>query len=216
MSRPAPEIQLSTEEKETLLHWMRSTKSERRTVERARVILLAANGLNGKEIAARMETRTARVSKWLRRFAKDRIAGLLDAPRPGEKRRKYNPATEERILKALDEPPPAGYSRWNGRLLAEHLGQVSKDQVWRVMRKHDLHLERRQSWCVSTDPEFSRKAADVVGLYLNPPENALVLCVDEKPCIQALERAERGPLAQSPSQRASSLYSHPQLLAQSG
>ena len=112
MSRPAPEIQLSTEEKETLLHWMRSTKSERRTVERARVILLAANGLNGKEIAARMETRTARVSKWLRRFAEDRIAGLLDAPRPGEKRRKYHPATEERILKALDEPPPAGYSRW--------------------------------------------------------------------------------------------------------
>ena len=73
---------------------MRSTKTERRMVERARVILLAANGLNGKEIAARMETRTARVSKWLRRFAKDRIAGLLDAPRPGEKRRKYNPATE--------------------------------------------------------------------------------------------------------------------------
>ena len=158
MSRPAPEIQLSTEEKETLLHWMRSTKTERRMVERARVILLAANGLKGKEIAARMETRTARVSKWLRRFAKDRIAGLLDAPRLGEKRRKYNPATEERILKALDEPPPAGYSRWNGRLLAEHLGQMSKDQVWRVMRKHHLSLARRQSWCVSTDPEFSRKA----------------------------------------------------------
>src|SRR4029077_567753 len=173
-----------------LLHWMRSTKTEQRMVERARVILLAANGLNGKEIAARMETRTARVSKWLRRFAEDRIAGLLDAPRPGEKRRKYNPATEERILKALDEPPPAGYSRWNGRLLAEHLGQVSKDQVWRVMRKHHLSLARRQSWCVSTDPEFSRKAADVVGLYLNPPQNALVLCVDEKPCIQALERAQ--------------------------
>jgi transposase len=190
MSRPAPKIELSAEEKETLLHWMRSTKIERRMVERARVILLASNGLNGKEIAERMETRTARVSKWLRRFAKERIAGLLDAPRPGEKRRKYNEATEEQILKALDEPPPAGYNRWNGRLLAEHLGQVSKDQVWRVMRKHHLSLARRQSWCVSTDPEFSRKAADVVGLYLNPPQDALVLCVDEKPCIQALERAQ--------------------------
>jgi transposase len=190
MSRPAPRIELSAEEKETLLLWMRSTKTERRMVERARVILLASNGLSGKEIATRMQTRTARVSKWLRRFAKERIAGLLDAPRPGEKRRKYNEATEEQILKALDEPPPAGYSRWNGRLLAEHLGQVSKDQVWRVMRKHHLSLARRQSWCVSTDPEFSRKAADVVGLYLNPPEDALVLCVDEKPCIQALERAQ--------------------------
>jgi hypothetical protein len=90
-------------------------------------------------------------------------------PKPGEKRRKYNRATEERILKALDEPPPAGYSRWNGRLLAEHLGQVSKDQVWRVMRKHHLSLARRQSWCVSTDPEFSRKAADVVGSICTRP-----------------------------------------------
>jgi len=190
MSRPAPEIRLSTEEKETLLRWMRSSKAEQRMVQRARVILLAASGLNGKQIALKMQTRAARVSKWLRRFARDRIAALNDNPRSGTKRRKYTSATEERILKALDEPPPAGYSRWNGRLLAQHLGEVSQHQVWRVMRKHDLHLERRQSWCVSTDPEFSRKAADVVGLYLNPPENALVLCVDEKPCIQALERAQ--------------------------
>ena len=190
MSRPAPKIQLSTKEKETLLRWMRSAKTEQRMVQRVRVILLAASGLNGKQIALKMQTRAARISKWLRRFAKDGVAGLNDSARSGEKRRKYTGATEERILKALDEPPPAGYSRWNGRLLAEHLGQVSKDQVWRVMRKHDLHLQRRQSWCVSTDPQFSRKAADVVGLYLNPPENALVLCVDEKPCIQALERAQ--------------------------
>ena len=159
-------------------------------VQRARVILLAAGGMNGRQIALKMQTREARVSKWLRRFARDRIAALNDSARSGEKRRKYDSATEARILKALDEPPPAGYSRWNGRLLAEHLGQVSKDQVWRVMRKHDLHLERRQSWCVSTDPEFSRKAADVVGLYMSPPQDALVLCVDEKPCIQALERAQ--------------------------
>src|SRR5262252_2710361 len=190
MSRPAPKIQLSTKEKETLLRWMRSTKTEQRMVQRVRVILLAASGMNGKQIALKMQTRAARISKWLRRFAKDGMAGLNDNARSGEKRRKYTGATEERILKALDEPPPAGYSRWNGRLLAEHLGQVSKGQVWRVMRKHDLHLQRRQSWCVSTDPQFSRKAADVVGLYLNPPENALVLCVDEKPCIQALERAQ--------------------------
>ena len=190
MSRPAPKISLSSEEKETLLRWMRSPKSEQRMVERARVILLASGGLSGRAIALRMRTREARVSKWLGRFLKDRIVGLEDSARSGEKRRKYTRATEERILKALDQKPPSGYSRWNGRLLAQHLGQVSKDQVWRVMRKHHLHLDRRQSWCVSTDPEFSRKAADVVGLYLNPPENAMVLCVDEKPCIQALERAQ--------------------------
>jgi len=206
MSRPAPKIQLSTEEKETLLRWMRSSKTEQRMVQRARVILLAAGGMNGRQIARKMQTREARVSKWLRRFAQDRIAALNDSARSGEKRRKYTGATEERILKALDEPPPAGYSRWNGRLLAEHLGQVSKDQVWRVMRKHDLHLERRQSWCVSTDPEFSRKAADVVGLYLNPPDNALVLCVDEKPCIQALERAQGW--IRLPNGRALSGFAH--------
>jgi len=159
MSRPAPEIRLSTEEKEILLRWMRSSKTEQRMVERARVILLAASGLSGKEIALKMKTREARISKWLRRFAQDRMAGLSDNVRSGEKRRKYTSLTEERILKALDEPAPPGYSRWNGRLLAKHLGDVSKDQVWRMMRKHDLHLERRQSWCVSTDPEFSRKAA---------------------------------------------------------
>src|SRR6266446_6720913 len=146
MSRPAPEIRLSTEEKETLLRWMRSSKAEQRMVQRARVILLAASGLNGKQIALKMETRAARVSKWLRRFARDRIAALKDNPRSGTKRRKYTSATEERILKALDEPPPAGYSRWNGRLLAQHLGEVSQHQVWRVMRKHDLPLERAQGW----------------------------------------------------------------------
>ena len=206
MSRPAPKIQLSTEEKETLLRWMRISRTEQRMVQRARVILLAAGGMNGRQIALKMQTREARVSKWLRRFARDRIAALNDSARSGEKRRKYDSATEARILKALDEPPPAGYSRWNGRLLAEHLGQVSKDQVWRVMRKHDLHLERRQSWCVSTDPEFSRKAADVVGLYLNPPDNALVLCVDEKPCIQALERAQGW--IRLPNGRALSGFAH--------
>ena len=206
MSRPAPEILLTSEEKETLLRWMRSSKSEQRMVQRARVILLAASGLNGKQIAAKMKTRAARVSKWLRRFATERIAALNDSARSGEKRRKYTDATEERILKALDQPPPTGYSRWNGRLLSEQLGDVSRHQVWRVMRKHDLHLERRQSWCVSTDAEFSRKAADVVGLYLNPPENALVLCVDEKPCIQALERAQGW--IRLPNGRALTGFSH--------
>jgi hypothetical protein len=107
----------------------------------------------------------------------------------------------------LDEPVPEGYSRWNGRLLAEHLGDVSKDQVWRVIRKHDIQLERRKSWCVSTDPEFSRKAADVVGLYLNPPQqNAVVLCVDEKPHIQALERAQGW--IRLPNGRALTGFSH--------
>jgi hypothetical protein len=102
MSRPAPQILLSTEEKETLLRGMRSSKSAQRMVQRARVILLAASGMNGKQIALKMQTLAARVSKWLRRFARDRIAALNDNPRSGTKRRKYTSATEERSLKALD------------------------------------------------------------------------------------------------------------------
>jgi hypothetical protein len=79
---------------------------------------------------------------------------------------------EKRVLALFDEPAPKVYSQWNGRLLAALAG-VSKDQVWRILRRHDICLERRRSWCISTDPEFGPKAADVVGLYLNPPENAL-------------------------------------------
>ena len=93
-------------------------------VQRATVILLASEGLSGKEIASKMRTREARRSKWLGRFAKARIAGLTDQERSGKRRRKYSAQSEERILKALDEPVPEGYSRWNGRLLAEHLGDV--------------------------------------------------------------------------------------------
>jgi hypothetical protein len=86
------------------------------------------------------------------------------------------------------------------------LGDVSDDAVWRVMRKHDLHLDRRQSWCVSTDPQFSRKASEIVGLYPNPPENAIVLSVDEKPSIQALERAQG--YIRLPNGRAVSGFAH--------
>jgi transposase len=91
------------------------------------------------------------------------------------------------VLDALEEDPPPGQATWDGPALAQHLG-ASDDAVWRVLRKEGIGLQRQRSWCVSTDPEFAPKAADIVGLYLNPPENALVISVDEKPSIQALER----------------------------
>jgi len=102
----------------------------------------------------------------------------------------YEAEHERRVLATLDEPPPAGYGRWDGTLLARHLGDISKHQIWRVLRRHEISLARRRSWCISTDPCFAQKAADIVGLYLQPPENAVVLSVDEKPHIQALERAQ--------------------------
>jgi transposase len=91
------------------------------------------------------------------------------------------------VLKTLEEPPPKGQAKWDGAAVAVHLG-VSDDAVWRVLRREGICLARQRSWCVSTDPEFTSKAADIVGLYLNPPEKALVISIDEKPSIQALER----------------------------
>lgn len=185
----AAEIQLSEEERSTLRSWVSAGTTEQRLSVRAKMILALDAGLSNQEAALRCGTRAATVSKWRARFSRARLAGLSDAPRSGKPAR-YDEGVARRILGALDRAPPPGYARWNGRLLAQHLGDVSKHQVWRVLRRHGISLERRRSWCLSTDPEFAQKAADIVALYLNPPDNALVLSVDEKPHIQALERAQ--------------------------
>src|SRR6516164_6818460 len=182
-------LALTEQERSTLQGWMRAGKTERGRHFLARVILELDRGGSNAEVAKRCGTREATISKWRGRFASSRLAGLEDAPRSG-KPRLYDAATAKRILRTLDEAPPAGYARWNGRLLARRLKDVSEDQVWRVLRQHSISLERRRSWCISTDPYFAQKAADIVGLYLHPPQNAIVLCVDEKPHIQALERAQ--------------------------
>lgn len=188
MSGKAREINLTAEERQVLESWVHAPTTEQRLVQRARIVLECAAGSMTKEIARDMALRCGTVSKWRLRFSKQRIEGLFDAPR-GRGRQKYDDATERRILATLDSPPPEGYATWSGKLLAKGLG-VSDDHIWRVLRKHGIHLQRRRSWCISTDPEFAPKAAEVVGLYLNPPENAVVLCIDEKPSIQALERAQ--------------------------
>lgn len=201
----AAAVVLSAEERSVLESWARAGTAERRMSERARMILRLAEGQTGEAVAREMKTRPARVCKWRRRFSVERLRALSDAPRSGKPMR-YDAQTERRILKALDDPPPKAYASWSGTLLARHLGDVSADQVWRVLRLRRIHLQRRRSWCISTDPEFARKAADIVGLYLDPPENALVLCVDEKPHIQALERAQ-GWL-RLPNGKALTGYSH--------
>lgn len=162
---------------------------EQRMAQRAQIILYCAVGKTTKEVASSLSLRTATVSKWRTRFSRSGIAGLMDAPRPG-KAATYSDNTERRILSQLDAPPPAGYTTWTGRLLAKVMVDVSPHYIWRVLRRHGIHLQRRRSWCVSTDPQFAQKAADIVGMYMNPPENAIVISVDEKPAIQALERAQ--------------------------
>jgi transposase len=185
----ASEIHLTEEEQNQLESWVRKGTMEQRFVERARIVLEAGTGRTTKEIARSLKRRPATVSKWRTRFARQGMTGLADMPRPGKKA-KYDRDTERLILTRLDSPPPTGYATWTGRLLAKALGDVSPHHVWRVLRRHGIHLQRRRSWCVSTDPQFAQKAADIVGLYLNPPENAIVISVDEKPAIQALERAQ--------------------------
>jgi len=185
----ATPIILSAEERGTLEAWARATSIERRRVERARIVLLAAAGLASRAIARELGCRHHTVSKWRVRFAKARLAGLADAPRSG-KPKTYDGAADRRILALLDRPPPAGCARWTAPLLAKQLGDVSDQHIWRFLRAQRIDLAGRRSWCLSTDPEFVAKAADIVGLYLDPPDNAIVLAVDEKPAIQALERAQ--------------------------
>ena len=188
MSRPAPLITLNDEEHQTLLSWTRSGTTQQRFALRARIVLSASQGVVGRDIARDLGTREATVCKWRRRFHESGLSGLLDKPRSG-KPAKYDASSEKRILRTLDEAPPKGYATWTGPLLANKLG-ISVHYVWQVLRNHGISLARRRSWCISTDPEFATKAAAIVGLYLDPPENALVLCVDEKPAIQALERVQ--------------------------
>jgi len=189
MSKIPTPIIATEEDQQTLESWIRGTRTEQRLVLRARIILAAGSGQGTNKIARELDVRPATVSKWRTRFAGRGLEGLRDAPRPGATR-VYDENTEKRILVMLDEEPPPGYATWTGKLLAKWLGDVSPHQIWRVLRRHGIHLQRRRSWCISTDPQFAAKAADIVGLYLDPPTNAVVISVDEKPCIQALERAQ--------------------------
>jgi transposase len=155
-------------------------------VERARIILACLEGKEIQQVARDLGASIPTVSKWRKRFAHYGLAGLHDRPRSG-KPPIYDTAFRDRVLALIEQTPPQGLSHWDGPAVASTLG-ASVHAVWRVLRKEGIYLQRLRTWCVSTDPEFAPKAADVIGLYLNPPLNALVLSVDEKPSIQAIQR----------------------------
>ena len=182
-------IRLTAEERAVLEGMVGSPKTEQRMAERARIVLLAAEGKATRGIARELGCANVTVSKWRVRYAAERLEGLGDQPRPGPAPR-YTEATGRRILAALEQPPPAGFARWTAALLAAELGDVSDQYIWRFLRAQRIDLDGRKSWCVSNDPEFVAKSADIVGLYLDPPDGAVVMAVDEKPHIQALERAQ--------------------------
>lgn len=187
MPKTAPIPRCSEEDRNTLERWSSSRVLAIRLVERARIILQCLGGKAVNAIAVDLKVRPNTVIDWRRRFDQGGIAGLQDRPRSG-KPRHYTEEFRDQVLATLELPPPVGQARWDGPAAAKHL-KTSVHAIWRVLRKEGICLSRQRSWCVSTDPEFTAKAADIVGLYLNPPENAMVLSIDEKPSIQALERA---------------------------
>ena len=186
MPRKAPIPNCTEKDRETLEQMVRSRTEEVRMAERANIILKCLEGERVHRIAKDLHIRPNTVIEWRRRFEKDGLQGLKDRHRSG-KPPTYDAEFRNNVIKTLELPPPAGQAQWDGPAVAKHL-DTSVDAVWRLLRKENICLSRQRSWCVSTDPEFIPKAADIVGLYLNPPENALVISIDEKPSIQALER----------------------------
>jgi transposase len=186
MPKRAAALECTAEVRAALLAMSRGRSQEARMVERARIILACLEGKEIQQVAGELAASIPTVSKWRRRFAEGGLAALRDRPRSG-KPRTYDTAFRDRVLRLIEQAPPKGLSHWDGPAVAATLG-ASVHAVWRVLRKEGIYLQRLRTWCVSTDPEFAPKAAEVIGLYLNPPLNALVLSVDEKPSIQALQR----------------------------
>ena len=182
-------IVLSVEERKALEALAGSRKSEARMRDRARIVLLAASARSTRAIAREIGCTVGTASKWRVRYARDRLGGLSETGDRGAAP-KYGPEHDRRILGMLDRAPPAGYSNWTAPLLSRELGDIHEQYIWRFLRAQKIDLSGRKSWCQSTDPDFVPKAAEIVGLYMNPPDNAVVLSVDEKPSIQALERAQ--------------------------
>jgi transposase len=204
-SPTAAVIELSTGEREQLEAWARRPSSAQALALRARIILAAGEGLNNVEIAGRLQVALSTVRKWRNRFVPLRLDGLLDEPRPGRPRTVSDQQVEEVITRTL-ETTPRDATHCSTRSLASELG-LTQSAVHRIWRAFGLQPHRQETWKLSRDPQFVDKVKDVVGLYLNPPERAVVLCVDEKSQIQALDRtAPILPMLPGTPQRATHDY----------
>src|SRR5512135_1862854 len=178
-------VEVPPRDREVLASWVRSPSIRAGLAQRARIVLLAADGIGTNEIARRTGVSKPTVILWKKRYAAEGTGGLEDRPKPGKPRT----ADDVAIVLATLEPPPErlGVTHWSSRLLAAELG-ISNVKVAQVWREHGLQPWRMETFKFSTDPELEAKVRDVVGLYLNPPDKAVVLCVDEKSQVQALDR----------------------------
>jgi transposase len=180
-------IEVSDAERAQLEAWTRRRTSAQALAQRARIVLLAAEGLKNTEIAQRLGVSRNMVTTWRSRFAAHRLDGLLDEPRPGRPRTITDDKVEEVVVKTL-ETTPKDATHWSTRSMAREAG-LTQSAVLRIWRAFGLQPHRHESWKLSKDPQFIDKVRDIVGLHLNPPERAVVLCVDEKSQIQALDRS---------------------------
>ena len=189
--RIAQTIKLTEEETQTLTSWSRGRRTPVRLMRRAKIVLLAAEGRENKTIAELLGMNRRHVGRWRQRFAQKRLAGIAkDAPRGGRKATKRNRVTAL-IIETTTQKKPANATHWSTRTLAKALG-IDKSMVQRVWHANGLKPHLAKTFKVSRDKKFIEKVIDVVGLYLNPPEHALVLCADEKTSVQALDRTQPG------------------------
>jgi transposase len=188
IGRPIPPLTLTVEERGTLENWIRRPKTSQALAQRCRLIMGCAARKSNGSVAAEVGLCQQTVGKWRRRFLAQRLDGLLDEPRPGAPR-KITDADVERALTLTLETMPTDATHWSTRSLAKRAG-LSQSAVSRIWRDFALQPHRTETFKLSTDPLFIEKVRDIVGLYMSPPDKALVLCVDEKSQIQALDRTQ--------------------------
>ena len=188
--RIAAPITLTNDEMITFQKWTKGRQTPVRLAQRSEIILLAAEGMKHIEIAEKLGTTRQLVARWRARFAALRLAGIeKDAPRGGRNPKKRNRVAQMIIKKTTQEKPPEPFTHWSIRMLASELS-VSRSMVHRVWQANKIKPHLVKTFKVSNDPKFVEKVLDVVGLYLNPPEHALVICADEKTSVQALDRTQ--------------------------
>ena len=186
--RPKAPLILSDDERQKLQTWASRPKSTQRLATRARIVLACAEGMDNNDVAARLRVNTVTVGKWRKRFLEDRLEGLADEPRPGAPRTITDAMVERVVTKTLEEKPKAA-THWSTRGMAQAVG-LSQSAIVRVWHAFGLKPHLSETFKLSTDPYFVEKVRDVVGLYMSPPENAIVLSVDEKSQVQALDRTQ--------------------------
>src|SRR5437867_5306243 len=186
--RPMPALTLSPGEREALERWSRRPKTAQALAQRARIVLACAARMTNADVSAQVRVTRQTVGRWRTRFLKKRLDGLLDEPRPGAPR-KITDAHVERVITMTLESTPQEATHWSTRSMAKTCG-LSQTAVSRIWRAFALQPQRTETFKLSKDPLFIEKVRDIVGLYLHPPDTALVLCVDEKTPIQALDRSQ--------------------------